>query len=108
MDFFATYKATLPAIGRLMKLCRARIIPLFPVYDGDKGRLDIYLRPSMDDIAGQDDDYIARRMNQEVELLMGNTRSSTPILKLLKTRRPGEIEPYCRQIYDAVRLSAGQ
>lgn len=61
-----------------MKLCRARIIPLFPVYDGDKGRLDIYLRPSMDDIAGQDDDYIARRMNQEVELLMGNTRSSTP------------------------------
>ncbi len=24
VDFFATYKATLPAIGRLMKVCRAR------------------------------------------------------------------------------------
>lgn len=98
VDFFATYKATLPAIGRLMKLCRARIIPLFPVYDGDKGRLDIYLRPSMDDIAGQDDDYIARRMNQEVELLMGeHPEQYTWILKLLKTRRPGEIEPDRRQ-----------
>ncbi|EKS7811833.1 lauroyl-Kdo(2)-lipid IV(A) myristoyltransferase [Edwardsiella piscicida] len=98
VDFFATYKATLPAIGRLMKLCRARIIPLFPVYDGVQGRLDIYLRPPMDDIAGQDDAYIARRMNQEVELLMGeHPEQYTWILKLLKTRRPGEIEPYCRQ-----------
>ncbi|WP_370558654.1 lauroyl-Kdo(2)-lipid IV(A) myristoyltransferase [Edwardsiella tarda] len=98
VDFFATYKATLPAIGRLMKLCRARVIPLFPVYDGDRGRLDIYLRPPMDDIAGQDDAYIARRMNQEVELLMeSHPEQYTWILKLLKTRRPGEIEPYCRQ-----------
>ncbi len=30
VDFFATYKATLPAIGRLMKVCRARVVPLFP------------------------------------------------------------------------------
>lgn len=98
VDFFATYKATLPAIGRLMKLCRARVIPLFPVYDGERGRLDIYLRPPMDDIAGQDDAYIARRMNQEVELLMGEyPEQYTWILKLLKTRRPGEIEPYRRQ-----------
>ncbi|MFS6804396.1 lauroyl-Kdo(2)-lipid IV(A) myristoyltransferase, partial [Edwardsiella tarda] len=98
VDFFATYKATLPAIGRLMKLCRARVIPLFPVYDGDRSRLDIYLRPPMDDIAGQDDAYIARRMNQEVELLMeSHPEQYTWILKLLKTRRPGEIEPYCRQ-----------
>lgn len=98
VDFFATYKATLPAIGRLMKLCRARVIPLFPVYDVDRSRLDIYLRPPMDDIAGQDDAYIARRMNQEVELLMeSHPEQYTWILKLLKTRRPGEIEPYCRQ-----------
>lgn len=30
---FATYKATLPIIGRLMNISQAMIIPLFPVYD---------------------------------------------------------------------------
>ncbi|VFS58490.1 Lipid A biosynthesis (KDO)2-(lauroyl)-lipid IVA acyltransferase [Raoultella planticola] len=29
VDFFATYKATLPAIGRLMKVCRARVVRCF-------------------------------------------------------------------------------
>ena len=50
VDFFATYKATLPAIGRLMKVCRARMIPLFPVYDGKTHRLSIEVRPPMDDL----------------------------------------------------------
>ncbi|MBW7983306.1 lauroyl-Kdo(2)-lipid IV(A) myristoyltransferase [Enterobacillus tribolii] len=97
VDFFATYKATLPAIGRLMKVCRARIIPLFPVYDGKTSMLDIYIRPPMDDIAGADDHTIARRMNEEVEQLVGpHPEQYTWILKLLKTRKDGEIEPYKR------------
>ncbi|HIB4724817.1 TPA: lauroyl-Kdo(2)-lipid IV(A) myristoyltransferase, partial [Klebsiella pneumoniae] len=49
VDFFATYKATLPAIGRLMKVCRARVVPLFPVYDGKTHRLTVLVRPPMDD-----------------------------------------------------------
>ena len=49
VDFFATYKATLPAVGRLMKVCRAAIVPLFPVYDGQTSMLDIYIREPMDD-----------------------------------------------------------
>lgn len=35
-------------------------------------------------------------MNEEVENLVGPNRSSTRILKLLKTRKEGEIEPYSR------------
>ncbi|HEY0208649.1 lauroyl-Kdo(2)-lipid IV(A) myristoyltransferase [Acerihabitans sp.] len=97
VDFFATYKATLPAIGRLMKICRAAVIPLFPVYNSKTSRLDIYVRPPMDDIAGQDDRYIARRMNEEVENLVGpNPEQYTWILKLLKTRKPGDKDPYKR------------
>jgi len=97
VDFFATYKATLPAIGRLMKICRAAVIPLFPVYDSKTGRLDIYVRPPMDDIAAADDTYIARRMNEEVENLVGpNLEQYTWILKLLKTRKPGDPDPYRR------------
>jgi lauroyl-KDO2-lipid IV(A) myristoyltransferase len=59
VDFFATYKATLPAIGRLMKVCRARVVPLFPVYDGKTHRLSIEVRPPMDDLL-TDDHTIAR------------------------------------------------
>lgn len=97
VDFFATYKATLPAIGRLMKVCRAAIVPLFPVYDGKASRLNIYIRKPMDDLAGADDARIARRMNEEVENLVGpNPEQYTWILKLLKTRKEGEMEPYLR------------
>ncbi|WAT06857.1 lauroyl-Kdo(2)-lipid IV(A) myristoyltransferase [Rouxiella badensis] len=97
VDFFATYKATLPAVGRLMKVCRAEIVPLFPVYDGKKHRLDIHIRPPMYDLATADDATIARRMNEEVEVLVGpNPEQYTWILKLLKTRKPGEQEPYTR------------
>lgn len=98
VDFFATYKATLPAIGRLMKVCNAAIIPLFPVYRGDEGMLDIYIRPPMDDIADADNKYIARRMNEEVETLVRpNPEQYAWILKLLKTRKEGDIDPYERQ-----------
>ena len=97
VDFFATYKATLPAIGRLMKVCRAEIVPLFPVYNGTTHRLDIFIRPPMYDLPNADDATIARRMNEEVELLVApNPEQYTWILKLLKTRRPGEQEPYTR------------
>ena len=98
VDFFATYKATLPAIGRLMKVCRARVVPLFPVYDGETHRLTVLVRPPMDDLLEADDTTIARRMNEEVEVFVKpHTEQYTWILKLLKTRKPGEIEPYKRK-----------
>ncbi len=97
VDFFATYKATLPAIGRLMKVCRADIIPLFPVYNAKAGRLEIHIRPAMYDLADAELPYIARRMNEEVEILVTpNPEQYAWILKLLKTRRNGETEPYRR------------
>lgn len=97
VDFFATYKATLPAVGRLMKVCNAAIVPLFPVYDRKTSMLDIYVRPPMDDLLEADNQRVARRMNEEVENLVGpNPEQYTWILKLLKTRKEGETEPYFR------------
>ncbi len=98
VDFFGTYKATLPAIGRLMKVCRARVVPLFPVYNGDTHRLDVYIRAPMDDLREANDNTIARRMNEEVEIFVGpHPEQYTWILKLLKTRKEGEIQPYKRK-----------
>ncbi len=98
VDFFATYKATLPAIGRLMKVCRARVVPLFPVYNGKTHQLDIYIRPPMEGLEQADDVTLARRMNEEVEFFVRpHPEQYTWILKLLKTRHAGDIEPYKRQ-----------
>ena len=76
-----------------MKVCRARVVPLFPVYDGKTHRLTVLVRPPMDDLLDADDNTIARRMNEEVEVFVKpHTEQYTWILKL-KTRKPGEIEP---------------
>lgn len=98
VDFFATYKATLPALGRLMKVCRARVVPLFPVYNSRSQQLEIHLRQPMDDLPDADDRTLARRMNEEVEnFVRPNPEQYAWILKLLKTRKEGEIEPYRRK-----------
>lgn len=98
VDFFATYKATLPAVGRLMKVCRARVVPLFPVYDSKTHSLTVHLRPPMDDLLEADDTTLARRMNEEVEIFVRpHPEQYTWILKLLKTRKEGDIEPYDRK-----------
>ncbi|END7846429.1 lauroyl-Kdo(2)-lipid IV(A) myristoyltransferase, partial [Shigella flexneri] len=91
-DFFATYKATLPIIGRLMNISQAMIIPLFPVYDEKKHLLTIEIRPPMDAcIASADNKTIARQMNKTVEILVGpHPEQYVWVLKLLKTRKSNE------------------
>lgn len=95
VDFFATYKATLPIIGRLMNISKAEIIPLFPVYDMKKHLLTIEVRPPMESIAGADNKTIARQINKEIEILVGaHPEQYVWVLKLLKTRKSNEAEPY--------------
>ncbi|EGE1990686.1 lauroyl-Kdo(2)-lipid IV(A) myristoyltransferase [Escherichia coli] len=95
-DFFATYKATLPIIGRLMNISQAMIIPLFPVYDEKKHFLTIEVWPPMDAcIASADNKMIARQMNKTVEILVGShPEQYIWVLKLLKTRKSNEADPY--------------
>ncbi|WP_151665717.1 lauroyl-Kdo(2)-lipid IV(A) myristoyltransferase [Shigella flexneri] len=95
-DFFATYKVTLPIIGRLMNISQAMIIPLFPVYDEKKHLLTIEIRPPMDAcIASADNKTIARQMNKTVEILVGpHPEQYVWVLKLLKTRKSNEADPY--------------
>ena len=95
VDFFATYKATLPVLGRLRKVCRAEVIPLFPIYNAKTHQLTIKVLPEMTGLDLADDKMLARRMNEEVEKLVGpHLEQYTWILKLLKTRKLGERDPY--------------
>lgn len=95
VDFFGTYKATLPILGRLMKLCNAEILPLFPAYDLQNNELNIYIGSPMNDLIGQSDKYIAERMNEEIEkFVLHDPKQYAWILRFLKTRKGNEPEPY--------------
>ncbi|MGL6146853.1 MAG: lauroyl-Kdo(2)-lipid IV(A) myristoyltransferase [Plesiomonas sp.] len=95
VDFFATYKATLPGLGKMMKVCNAAVIPLFPVYNSQEGVFEMHIRPPMDDLQDADPVTAARRMNEEIEILVKpNPEQYIWFLKLLKTRKEGETSPY--------------
>ena len=81
-----------------MKKCSTQVVPLFPVKKGKKPRLEIYTRPTMEGLEQADDPTRARRMNGEVEIFVRpHPEQYTWILKLLKTRREGDTEPYVRK-----------
>ncbi|MGC9460101.1 MULTISPECIES: lauroyl-Kdo(2)-lipid IV(A) myristoyltransferase [Vibrio] len=93
VDFFATEKATLPGLGKLAKVSRAKIVPTFASYNIETGKYEIEIKPPLEDLSG--DEYIdARVMNEVVEGFV-NPRPEQYmwILKLLKTRRDGN-DPY--------------
>lgn len=95
VDFFATYKATLPVLGRLMKACNATIVPLFPVYNGKTHQLDIFIHPPMNDLMDSDEITQARRMNEQIErFIRPNPEQYNWFLKILKTRKNNEVDPY--------------
>lgn len=97
VDFFGTYKATLPLLGRLEKVCQAEIVPLFPVYDVKTSTLHIHFRPVLRGLGSQSEEVIARRMNEEIEAFVRpNPEQYTWVLRLLKTRKEGDESPYSR------------
>ncbi|MFC0179655.1 lauroyl-Kdo(2)-lipid IV(A) myristoyltransferase [Thorsellia kenyensis] len=95
-DFFDTYKATLPALGKLVKVTRAEVIPLFPSYCQKAHRLKINILPPLNnDLLVADEMTSALLMNRTVEeLIKDNLSQYTWILKLLKTRKEGDGDPY--------------
>lgn len=92
-DFFATEKATLPGLGKLAKVSRASIVPLFASYDLASGQYIIEIKPPIATLSGNDEED-ARTMNEVVEAFVTEKPEQYMwILKLLKTRRNG-IDPY--------------
>lgn len=92
-DFFATTKATLPGLGKLAKVSRAKIVPLFASYNTTTGKYEIEIKAPLDDLSG-DELQDARVMNQVVEeFVTPKPEQYMWILKLLKTR-PNGIDPY--------------
>ncbi|OAN17011.1 lauroyl acyltransferase [Photobacterium jeanii] len=100
VDFFATTKATISGLGKLSKLSRAKIVPLFSTYNNETGKFDMHILPALDPFPSGSEEQDARMMNEQIELFVSQQPEQYMwILKLLKTQRPGIVEPYCSDEY---------
>ncbi len=87
--FFATEKATLPGLAKMARVANAVVIPMFPIYNAEKGVYQIEILPSLE-FAG-DKQQSARQMNEVMEYFIPkNPEQYVWILRILKTRRDGE------------------
>lgn len=88
VDFFATYKATLP-VNKIARLAKAVVIPMFPRYNAACGKYEIEIHPAM--TLSDDSVEAARAMNREIESFVTPTPEQYVwILRLLKTRKDGK------------------
>jgi len=93
--FFATHKATLPALGGLARLANATVIPMYVHYDDAAHRYELVIHPAMDPFPTGSAEGDAEAMNRQVEqLLEPRPEQYMWTLKLLKTRPEGESNPY--------------
>ncbi|MDO4430758.1 MAG: lauroyl-Kdo(2)-lipid IV(A) myristoyltransferase [Lonepinella koalarum] len=88
VDFFGTYKATLPGLNKMAKLAKAVVIPMFPRYNAKSGLYEMEIHPKM--VLTEDPKQSARAMNEEIEQFVTPTPEQYVwILRLLKTRQDG-------------------
>lgn len=86
-DFYATQKATLPIIGRLARLGKAVIIPVYTSYNAQTGKVDVIYHAPLENIPTGDERQDTILMNKAIEQLIDENRSQYMwTLKLLKTR----------------------
>ena len=89
VDFFGTYKATLPGLNKMAKLSKAVVIPMFPRYNAETGKYEMEIHSAMN--LSDDPEQSARAMNEEIESFVTPAPEQYVwILQLLRTRKDGE------------------
>ncbi len=91
VDFFATTKATLPGLGKLSKVSKAVIIPVYAMIDAKTGRYVVEIYPDFENFPTGNEEQDARKMNAFIEQQAGQYPEQYMwILKLLKTQQDGK------------------
>lgn len=94
VDFFGTTKATISGLGRLSKVSKAKIVPLFAMYNAETGKYQLDFYPALPFPTG-DEHQDARMMNECIEKYVNkHPEQYMWILRLLKTRPDTDINPY--------------
>ncbi|WP_165312537.1 lauroyl-Kdo(2)-lipid IV(A) myristoyltransferase [Vibrio ziniensis] len=91
VDFFAATKATLPGLGKLAKVSKAVIIPIYAMIDAKTGRYIVNIYPQLAPFPTGSEEQDARAMNAFIE----EQATMYPeqymwILKLLRTQPDGK------------------
>ncbi|AUI85111.1 lipid A biosynthesis (KDO)2-(lauroyl)-lipid IVA acyltransferase [Vibrio azureus] len=88
VDFFATRKATLPGLGKIAKLSRAKVLPMFASINSEDGSFDIEILPAFELDKGEEQD--ARTCNQAIEYFVASKPEQYMwILQLLRSQENG-------------------
>ncbi len=101
VDFFGVPKATLPGLGKLAKVCRAKVVPSFTRYNIETGKYEVDILPVWDDFPSGDELTDARRLNAFIEQqLIDSPEQYMWIFQLLRNRPdPDEMSPYRDEKY---------
>lgn len=67
VDFFATTKATLPGLGKIAKISKAKVIPIFSAYNIETGKFEIDIYPELEDFPTGSEEGDARATNAYIE-----------------------------------------
>lgn len=93
--FFGVQTATIPALGRLAKLCHAAVLPYMAYYDPASGHYTARLLPALANYPSGDDVEDATRMNQALEeLIRAAPEQYMWSLRIFQTRPDGAPPPY--------------
>lgn len=85
--FYAAQKATLPAIGRIAKLGRAIVIPIYTSYNAKSGKVDIICHAPLVDFPTGNEQQDTDTMNKAIEKIIDENRAQYMwTLKLFKTQ----------------------
>ncbi len=90
VPFFGTQKATLSGLGKLAKLCRAKIVPLMPVYNRKTGNFEVIIQPPLEPFPSESEETDARMMNARIEAFLENDLAQYMwIMNLLRSQPDG-------------------
>lgn len=70
LPFFGVQKATITALGRLAKICDAKVVPCVSIFNDETGQYEIHFMPSLSSYPTGDKVADALTMNQVIEKLI--------------------------------------
>lgn len=93
--FFGIPAATIPALSRLAKLCRAVVIPYMAYYHPETGRYTARLFPALEEYPSGDEVADAAHMNRALEMMIREAPEQYMwSLRIFQTRPDGSPPPY--------------
>jgi len=92
--FFSATKATLPGLGKVAKISKAKVVPIFSSYNTKTGKYEIDIYPALQNFPTGSDEGDARVTNEYIEsVVIKKPEQYMWNLSLLKTQQNGE-NPY--------------